>query len=55
VLFSKLIHEVKANKYVPFYRIYQDLGIHQDDMSLGIDVNNLASFCKTVVTNKAII
>lgn len=37
------------NLTVPFYSISQDLGIDQDDMSLGIDVYNLATFCKTNV------
>ena len=33
---------------VPFYSISQHLGIDQDDMSLGIDVYNLATFCKAM-------
>lgn len=53
MLFSKLIHKAVAIKSVPFYSISQDLGTDQDDISLGIDVYNLASFCKTIVTNKA--
>lgn len=44
-----MITELSA---VPFLSISQDLGMDQDDMSLGTDVYNMATFCKSNLTNK---